>query len=360
LTSSYRSRRRALLNNIRTQLAELPGDLSESAHLDEWLPSECRDALHCQRFGICRPYRVDEAAWGLEDLISTDDAFFLAYDAGLRRTPSRPGRRSGGSQVAPFRRVSFLFDPLRPESWQRNRVMRLHQIHTHSSDETCAVEDIWPQLGVAGNDQLRVLVCNGPNLLAWVGGFREGNFGAAEVTALKTLVPSLRRRLWLEQQLATARLAGPTTAALLEGIAAPAFLLRLGGSVEHANLAGRALLDGDKVGVRELLTAGVRVGCPEVFTANIGAGPGQRLLAIMRKPRPRAQERVEVAIRRWRLTGRQAEVLTGLAAGQSNKELSASLKCSERTIEVHVAAVLHKAQRPSRAALVAALLEDDV
>jgi DNA-binding NarL/FixJ family response regulator len=55
----------------------------------------------------------------------------------------------------------------------------------------------------------------------------------------------------------------------------------------------------------------------------------------------------------WKLTKREAEVLSALAAGHSNKEIAAALACAPRTIERHVSAILAKAKIESRARLVA-------
>lgn len=61
----------------------------------------------------------------------------------------------------------------------------------------------------------------------------------------------------------------------------------------------------------------------------------------------------------WRLTPRQHEVLTHIAAGRSNGEIAAMLSCSRGTIEKHVTAILRGARVRDRAALLIALFRKD-
>jgi DNA-binding CsgD family transcriptional regulator len=61
---------------------------------------------------------------------------------------------------------------------------------------------------------------------------------------------------------------------------------------------------------------------------------------------------------RWSLTDRHVEVLSGLARGQSNKELARDLGCSAKTIETHITEILRRAGCDSRLALVTAFWRD--
>jgi len=63
--------------------------------------------------------------------------------------------------------------------------------------------------------------------------------------------------------------------------------------------------------------------------------------------------RAEELARARGLTRRQTEVLAQLATGQGNKAIAARLGCSEKTIELHVSALLAKLGCQSRAELVA-------
>jgi DNA-binding NarL/FixJ family response regulator len=53
----------------------------------------------------------------------------------------------------------------------------------------------------------------------------------------------------------------------------------------------------------------------------------------------------------WSLTPRQAEVLALVVQGEANKTIAATLRCSVRTVEVHLTALFEKAQCDSRSEL---------
>lgn len=52
----------------------------------------------------------------------------------------------------------------------------------------------------------------------------------------------------------------------------------------------------------------------------------------------------------WRLTHRELEVLTALAAGATNRQIARTLTTSERTAMTHVESILHKLGAPGRTA----------
>lgn len=65
------------------------------------------------------------------------------------------------------------------------------------------------------------------------------------------------------------------------------------------------------------------------------------------------REHVRVASERWSLTRRQIEVLGMLVEGHTNYAIMTALAISLRTVEVHVTALLRKADCVSRSALAA-------
>lgn len=69
-------------------------------------------------------------------------------------------------------------------------------------------------------------------------------------------------------------------------------------------------------------------------------------------------EKLAEARRRWALTEKQTEVLSGLARGLSNKALTGELRCSVKTIETHVTVLLKRSKTESRLALVAHFWRD--
>src|SRR5207244_5068058 len=200
-----------------------------------------------------------------------------------------------------------------------------------------------PRFALSESDVLRVLICEGPMLLAWVGVFRAGKFSAADARRFNELVPPLQRRLAFEQKLADAERLGVDLASALERMAAPAFVLRKRNTVVHANAAGRALLDDDLTWVLDRQPA---------QSARLSAD--LQLVLLDPPPGDPAALAAQAAVR-WSLTPRQAEVLRLVGQGHSNRALSAELGCAESTIELHVSALLHKAHCESRAQLVARL-----
>jgi DNA-binding CsgD family transcriptional regulator len=66
-----------------------------------------------------------------------------------------------------------------------------------------------------------------------------------------------------------------------------------------------------------------------------------------------ADARVAILRRSFGLTVRQAEVLVGVANGQSNKEIARDLDCAENTIEFHVTQLLKKFTVQGRGQLIA-------
>jgi DNA-binding CsgD family transcriptional regulator len=238
------------------------------------------------------------------------------------------------------------YDPEAPDPRQRNLVLRTDEIRQIARrGAPPVVRKFLPRFAISESDQLRVLVCEGPLLLAWVGALRAGRFTREESRIFSLLVDPLRRRLALEQRVGDAQARAIELGAALEDVPAAAFILGRGGVV-HANAAGRALLDRERKSVEEQLASGVGM-----QVANIDA---DLRLAILQRPADPAP-RVAAARVRWYLTARQAEVLHKLAYGLSNKAIAAELRCAEKTVELHITALLEKSLCESRAHLVARL-----
>lgn len=105
----------------------------------------------------------------------------------------------------------------------------------------------------------------------------------------------------------------------------------------------------------ELVVAAIRAGAtgyllksmpPEEIRAGVrSAAAGQTALAPELVDRL-VRDYTERSVRRSpvldRLTPRETEVLTQVAAGRTNREIAASLHLGEGTVKTHVAAVLHK------------------
>lgn len=150
--------------------------------------------------------------------------------------------------------------------------------------------------------------------------------------------------------------------AALEAIAAPAFLIGPRGEIVYANAEGRAHYDRDRKGTRRTLAdaaACAAGGAQWALAALRGDGGSRRLLAILRAPFPETSidDRVATASLRWKLTGRQREVLILVARGLTNAAIAEALVIGESTVEFHLKALFDKAGTHNRTALLASLLE---
>lgn len=243
------------------------------------------------------------------------------------------------------------YDPARPDPRQRNRPLRLRDVERLTGRRAPPmIRGFLPRFALSECDQLRVLVCDGARLLAWVGAFRaRPRFGSAEVRLFEAIVPALQRRLALERRLVETQQRAVEVGLLLERVPAAAFLLGRGGAVLHANEVGRGMLDRDRRAVDAQLAAATRTGAVAALDAQ-----GDLRLAVLRRP-GHAAPLVPSARARWRLTARQAEVLELVGEGLSTRAIASALECAEGTVELHVTALLRKSRSEGRAQLVARL-----
>ncbi|SEU37559.1 LuxR C-terminal-related transcriptional regulator [Stigmatella erecta] len=276
------------------------------------------------------------------------------------------------------------FDPARPVTAQRNRVLHfrppaqeeareapLHEAGAASwkrlgigPDQAIVVQErvsqaglaLYRQLGMDTLFQLRALVCEGPALLSWIGALRAEPFTPREQRLFQRLVPMLQRRLQLEARWREARLLHSALDAALEALGQPAFVLSNTHQVVHANAAGRARAEQSTPTLVEAIR---RHGRGEPVPADIAVtalrvpGLAPHYLIVDKSTLAQASARVRLLAGRWELTTREEQVLEHIVQGQSNRAIAAQLGCSERTVEVHVTHVLSKAWVESRSALIA-------
>ena len=141
----------------------------------------------------------------------------------------------------------------------------------------------------------------------------------------------------------------------LGAIPAPAFVVRANGEIVRANEAGWAWAKEDAARSQESLAKAMDD--PAVLPCRVTVLPAtdhvRHALIVLEIAALDEMKSLEQAVRRWSLTPRQAEVLALLAEGKTNRLIAATLGCSERTVEIHVAALLEKADCESRAELIA-------
>lgn len=291
----------------------------------------------------------------------------------------RPGvvERECGALVSGSSRAWGFFNPLRPELAQRNRVVALdlnprgieppgfakrlksqgdasERYSTLTMATHAPTFELFRGLGVTGQWQLRVLVCDADALLAWVGGYRPEPLEARECRLLQALTPALERRLALEEVLRQGPWLRGGLAAALEEVPSAVFIVDESGSVKHANIIGKTHLDRHPAATRKELSAAIGgPGTGEFRRTPIGGvGPRAHWLLVANCNRG-PEGRVAAAALRWSLTARQGEVLALLLGGKTNKTIALHLNCAVRTVELHVTSVLCKAGVDSRAALAA-------
>ncbi len=243
----------------------------------------------------------------------------------------------------------------RQGAWRRLGIGPAEQEQVRERVSTGAVT-IYRRLGMEHMFQLRVLVCEGPALLAWVGALRGEPFTLREQRLLQALIPALQRRLGLEARLREAGLLGSALEAALEALGQPAYVITSTGRVVHTNSAGRAQAERARETLAEAAQCFARGEAPpRGATVTPLRVPGLALhyLVVDQSAEAQAGARIHVLAERWGLTAREVEVLERIIQGESNKAIAARLGCAERTVEVHVTHVLSKAAVESRSALIA-------
>lgn len=234
---------------------------------------------------------------------------------------------------------------------QRNRVICAGPLATQT--RSGPGEALLHSLGLDRHWQLRVWVCDGPNLLAWIGGFRLSPFTGREQFLMSALVPALIPRLRWERQFSSAQvmMAGLTTA--LEALPYAAFIVRDSEGILFANEAGQQLLR-EHAGSLELLrSSDDGVNAATGFDLKPLNTPGFGDYFLVTQSQLNTSARMEALRAEWDLTQRQREVLGLLVQGDSNRAIATKLGCALRTAELHVSNVIRKAGVQSRTELTA-------
>lgn len=270
---------------------------------------------------------------------------------GLPGQPERLSSVLSDALLASPEKVA-LYSPTAPEVRQRNQAIRPLQWRSAEARGT-AGHAAATAAGLGDKDVLRAVLCDGPMLLAWVGGYRDEPFDRREQALLQALVPQLRGRVCLENKLA---FANGTLAALdvvLDALSVPAFIARRSGHVEHANVAGLALLEQDAVQLRSELAGAIREPSPR-SSYRVTPIANAHLFLIQRVGEGLdVDRRLCACAARWRLTRRQIETLRHVIEGDGNATIAAKLGCGLRTAEQHVSAVLRKSGSERRSELAA-------
>jgi DNA-binding CsgD family transcriptional regulator len=212
--------------------------------------------------------------------------------------------------------------------------------------------------GLGDEDHLRILVCDGPCMLGNIGMWNDEPFDAFDRTRLQALAPPLqkylRRKLLLDE-------AGWTRAGMEAAMAAlpsPALLVDARGRLLHANALAKSLWVERPDALDFLRDLGRQLPPPgfDVIPVRAHGVPPTFLVMQRLAEGTRGADCVRRFALDHMLTSRQKEVLTLVVEGQSNRAIADHLRCSIRTVELHVSAILRKADVERRAELVAEIL----
>lgn len=322
-------------------------------------------------FALDRGSAIDTVLPVIGSLLETDNLLLF--------TPAE--RIAGGFELARYHdtgRIGFVrerlaaffesapqryawYDPTRPEPEQRNRVLdALDIIPPDEYEQSAIYHKAMRPAGMHRRRQPRVLLCDGPSLLAWFGTFYDGAVPPRLISLLRRVTPMLQRRLRVERMLERAPLGLAGLAACLSQLGAPAFVIAESGAIVETNDAGRALLDTSPLTRRALAEALRRRPTPMPVQLTRLTEPGAPALWLAIMPSQTADESVVAAVtrasERWELTRRQREVLEHVINGAANVTIAAELQVSVRAIELHVTSLLDRAGVDSRSALVAQVL----
>jgi DNA-binding NarL/FixJ family response regulator len=275
--------------------------------------------------------------------------------------PTRMRRATSEYLEATAQPVPWL-DLRNPPPDQANRAIDLEALVGSSKyRESAAFTRVIAPTELADHCVARVLVCDGPNLVAWIGAFSNIAFSISQLEALTSIAAPVRERLRIERLLGSAPRIHAALEATLQQIGAPAMLVDGRGRVHEMNRAARELLESRRDDVFDSIAAVRARKAPTLpFTVTRVSGNGQpeQFLAVMRPRSPEARMSllVTLAANRWKLTPRQAEVLGLIVKGDSNAQIAKALGVSARATELHVTAIFDRAGVENRSQLVAAVL----
>lgn len=247
------------------------------------------------------------------------------------------------------------FNAMRPEPKQRNVALTLSEVKLTTGVQTASIlTDVYARFGLLRDDQLRVLVCEGPSLLAWIGLFQSAPFEARQKRMLAHLIPAIHRRLSMERLLRQAPGTRALLDAALEAIPAPVVVLDGRGALLEANAAGAGWLAGDRAGHRELLRQAIRGrAVPGMFQVTaVKMNPAVTRYLVVFKGDPSTAHAWRTASFAWGFSKRESQVFALLARGLTNRAVAADLAIAERTVEAHLTSMFEKAQVETRAELV--------
>jgi DNA-binding CsgD family transcriptional regulator len=273
-----------------------------------------------------------------------------------------------------FRRgaLAALFDFAYPQPVQRDRILSLGTardvLASHSrrlatyghSARTFAeirvrLESLVRILARYGCDVMhhhRVIVCDGPQLLAYVNVMHAKRLTKRQLHVFNRVVASLRRRVVAQQLLATWGTNAATLRHVLDANARPLFVVSGGGRIiENNEAAARELLRSPRLGERVIDATRSDDSELDVVEIRHTGEPARFLVRMTQFGRPRSLA-AELGV-----SPRAAEILALLASGLTNKEIAARAGIAINTVEYHLTRVFARAGVKTRRELLALLVD---
>ncbi len=299
---------------------------------------------------VCMCPAERTTGWAIErfdcDNFANDTKFRQLSIAFLERAPRRFG----------------WFDAICPEPEQRNVLLDLSVLVSRRELEQSPVfTEVFVPLHLQDTHQIRALICDGASLLAWFGAFHPVPADARQQEILIAMIPAFRRRLSIERRLASASMMTAALETALDHLGAPAFIVNGAGRVFEMNQSGKALLDTRRAEVSVALQDAI-ARQPSAMRFEVTQirerGNEDQWLAILRSRTTdvRIAQAISLAVKRFKLTARQRQVLELLLRGESNTTIAAGLAISERAVEQHVSAMFDRADVDNRSALISLVL----
>jgi DNA-binding CsgD family transcriptional regulator len=224
----------------------------------------------------------------------------------------------------------------------------------NTAELACEADRGYQKVGMSLDHNVRVLLCDGEQMLNLLGAAQEEPFEERHRLLLQRVAIPLRDRLLVERRGGGGAVTDAAMLAALEHVPAAAFVLGATGRVLHANAVGRHRLDVQGSAMRLALAQATRGQRPPELVMTKLAAPGTpvRYVAICGTHDDRVRFGIERARECWNLTAREAEVLAHIAGGHSNRDISEKLGAARRTVEAHVSSLLRKAYADTRSQLV--------
>lgn len=304
-----------------------------------WFLPELRELLGASFAGAYRPLATDHG-WSLE----------FMHGAGETAATQVRGFEHWVVRLRSSNRFA-TYNPYSVEPEQRNRTFLTTDFRRSVFAEHN--EALYRAVGLPGQDQVRVLLCDGPRLLSWLGASRQEPFTRRDATVLRYLTRPVQQRLRLERQLTPPWPGTLAMEAALEALERPAFIVGPRKTIDFGNKLGSVLLERDAKGVLASIEQSARTPSEGAFTITPLTVPGSPtyLLAIQREPAAGIGSRLSEAQRRWGLTARQTRVLELMLTGATNKDIARQSSCAEVTVEKHVTELYRRSGSRSRADL---------